>query len=106
MAVFKCKMCGGSMEIDGKHLNAGRAMHGKILAVDADANVLTTDLTVPPAVPEGNQYLVIPSRRDGAYRLIGAEQRDGRVQLRLHPDEVLRLAPGDEFIFCPYAENP
>ncbi len=96
----------GSMEVDGKHLNAGRAMHGKILAVDADANVLTTDLTVPPAVPEGNQYLVIPSRRDGAYRLIGAEQRDGRVQLRLHPDEVLRLAPGDEFIFCPYAENP
>ena len=81
-------------------------MHGKILAVDTGTKILVTDLTAPPSVPEGNQYLVIPSRRDGAYRLIGAERRDGKVRVQLHPDEVLRLKPGDEFFFCPYAETP
>jgi len=98
-------MISGDRELGG--LRGIPELRGKITAVSPDGHTLSTDLErLPDGVDWRNKIVSFDGLYDGAYRLAGAARENGKVVLKLAPDELPRaIEAGLRFLMRPAVEK-
>ena len=95
----------GSVAVDGKTLDAGRNVTGKVLSVDPVARIVKVgwDNGNAPAIPAGRR-LMFPDYTDGVYKVVRAVSADGVSVITFTPDETVRLEKGAKVLLPAWAE--
>lgn len=84
-------VAGGGELSFGDQRRVDAVYRGRIADFDADKRTITLD-PAPPAAAKDGEYLVVPSRRDGFYRIRGL----AGSELLVHDTAPYKLEPGEE----------
>ncbi len=95
----------GSVTADGKTLDAGRNVTGKVLSVDPVSRIVRVawDHGNAPAIPAGRR-LMFPDHVDGVYKVAKSVAADGISVITFTPDETVRLEKGAKVLLSAWAE--
>ncbi|MDD5727795.1 MAG: heparinase II/III family protein [Victivallales bacterium] len=88
----------------GKQTVGQGEISGKIIKVDHSAKTALADAVIPGSV--NHEYLMIPGKFDGVYKIMGIEKSgNGKTLIKFSPDEIVNIAGGDNFRIIPWAEK-